>query len=57
MSILVGLLLLATVIALPVLFWLRSVASRKTQVCGQCGEQVTVELMRGTHCQSCGAPL
>ena len=57
MSILVGLLLLGTLIALPVLFWLRSAASRKTLVCGQCGEQVTVELMQGTHCQSCGAPL
>ena len=48
---------LVILIALGVLLWLRSAASRKTQVCRQCGEQVTVELMDGTHCQSCGAPL
>ena len=35
-----GLLLLTILIGLPVGFWLRSAASRKTQVCGQCGEQV-----------------
>ncbi len=57
MATLLGLLLLTFLVGFPVLFWLRSAASRKTQVCGQCGEPVTVELMHGTHCQSCGAPL
>ena len=57
MATLLGLLLLTILIGLPVGFWLRSAASRKTQVCGQCGEQVVVELMHATHCQNCGAPL
>ena len=45
------------VIVLGVLFYLRSVASRKRYCCPQCGEQVSVELMKAGHCNVCGAPL
>ena len=50
---LIGLLL----IILAVVFYTRSVASRKRYCCPQCGEQISVELMDAGHCNFCGAPL
>lgn len=47
----------ALVIGLGILLYLRSAASRQTYTCAQCGESLTVELMRATHCNTCGAPL
>jgi hypothetical protein len=45
------------VFALGTLFYLRSVSSRKRYCCPQCGEQMSVELMKAEHCNMCGAPL
>ncbi len=44
------------VVALGLLFYLRSVSSRKRYCCPQCGEQISVELMQAGHCSTCGAP-
>ena len=44
------------VVVLGVLFYLRSASSRKRYCCPQCGEQVSVELMKAGHCSVCGAP-
>jgi hypothetical protein len=41
---------------LGLFLYLRSVASRRTLTCPQCGEVQTVELMNATHCNTCGAP-
>ncbi len=48
----IGLVLLA----LCLLFYRRSVNSRKRYCCSQCGEQISVELMQAGHCNTCGAP-
>lgn len=48
---------LAGLIVLGVLFYLRAVASRKHYRCPQCGERMTTELMSASHCNMCGAPL
>ena len=45
------------VVVLGVLFYLRSVSTRKRYCCPQCGEQMSVELMKAEHCNMCGAPL
>ena len=45
------------VLGLMIVFFLRSRESRKTYSCPRCGEQVTVELMEASRCNSCGAPL
>jgi len=47
----------ALIVVLGLVFYLRSVGSRKRYDCPQCGEQVSVELMRASHCSMCGAPL
>ena len=44
-------------ITLCVLFYLRSVSTRKAYHCGQCGESFKTELMEASHCNHCGAPL
>ena len=45
------------VILLGILFFLRAFASRKTYRCPQCGEEIRVELMHASHCNTCGADL
>jgi len=45
------------VVVLGILLYLRSVSNRKRYCCPQCGEQVSVELMKARHCNICGAPL
>jgi hypothetical protein len=45
------------VIVVGTLLYARSVQSRKRYCCPQCGEQMTVELMKAGHCNVCGAPL
>ena len=45
------------VASVVLLLFLRSVGSRKTYRCSQCGEMARAELMKATHCSSCGAPL
>jgi rRNA maturation endonuclease Nob1 len=45
------------IVALAVLFYLRSVASRRRYRCPNCGEEFRVELMEASHCSFCGAPL
>ena len=45
------------VVALGVVLYVRSVSSRKRYCCPQCGERMTVELMKAGHCNVCGAPL
>jgi hypothetical protein len=47
----------AMVVALGALLYARSVSSRKTYCCPQCGERVSVELMKAGRCNVCGAPL
>jgi hypothetical protein len=47
----------AVVLLVGIIFYLRSVASRKRYCCPQCGEQLQVELMKAEHCNMCGAPL
>lgn len=42
---------------LGAVLYTRSVGSRKRYCCPQCGEQLTVELMKAQHCNLCGAPL
>lgn len=49
----IGLVLLV----LGILFYLRSVSSRKSYRCPHCGEIVQVELMDAIHCNVCGALL
>lgn len=44
-------------LVLAILFYLRSVASRKHYVCPHCGDRSTVELMEAGHCSSCGTQL
>lgn len=47
----------AAVAVFALLFYMRSVESRKSYVCPQCGEKLRVELMNASHCNMCGAPL
>lgn len=47
----------AIVVALGALLYARSVGSRKRYCCPQCGEQISVELMKAGRCNVCGAPL
>lgn len=42
---------------IAVLLYMRSVSSRKSYTCPQCGECMTVELMEASRCNTCGAPL
>jgi hypothetical protein len=44
-------------VVLGALFYMRSVSTRKRYCCPQCGEQLSVELMKAQHCNLCGAPL
>jgi hypothetical protein len=45
------------VVGLGFLLYFRALASRRSSVCPQCGERLTVELMEATRCNTCGAPL
>ena len=60
MDTLIGLLIYGgmglVLLALGILFYWRSVSSRKRYCCPQCGEQISVELMEAGHCNTCGAP-
>ena len=47
----------ALLLILAVVFYLRSVSSRKFYVCPHCGERQRVELMDAQHCSSCGSDL
>jgi hypothetical protein len=49
--------IVALLVALGILFYVLAVASRKSYRCPSCGEQMTVEHMRASHCNMCGAPL
>ncbi len=44
-------------VGLGVLLYVRAAASRKAYVCPECGERMTVELMKASRCNTCGAPL
>ena len=47
----------AILLVLAIVFYSRSVASRKRYCCPKCGEQISVELMSAGHCNVCGTPL
>ena len=49
--------ILAAVVLLGLLFYVRAVVSRRAYRCPQCGEEARVELMSASHCNHCGAPL
>ena len=44
------------VLGLSIVFFLRAMESRKRYRCHECGEQVQVELMNASRCNSCGTP-
>ncbi|MCF6285594.1 MAG: hypothetical protein L3K26_10440 [Candidatus Hydrogenedentes bacterium] len=48
---------LLIIILLAIFFYSRSVQSRKNYTCPECGEQIQMEHMDVSHCNSCGAPL
>ncbi len=45
------------IIVLGILFYCRSVNSRKYYRCPDCGERVRAELGRTSHCPMCGTQL
>jgi rRNA maturation endonuclease Nob1 len=45
------------VLGFGIVFFLRSMDSRRWYVCTKCGERVKVELMDASHCNTCGAEL
>ncbi|MCA8987497.1 MAG: hypothetical protein KDA78_07645 [Planctomycetaceae bacterium] len=51
--------IIVIVILLPLglFFYMRSVNSRKSYQCPNCGETLTVELMEATRCNVCGTVL
>ena len=57
LALLVYVLVGVAVAGLGVLLYVRSLASRQAYRCPQCREVVSVELMRASRCNVCGAPL
>ena len=44
-------------VGIPLVLFLFSAASRRAYRCPSCGERITTEHLRASHCNSCGAPL
>jgi uncharacterized protein (DUF983 family) len=44
-------------LGLGIVFFLRSMDSRKWFACPKCGERLRAELMEARHCNTCGAEL
>jgi len=48
---------IAGVAMLALLLYLLAVRSRRSYVCPQCGERLSVEYLNAKRCNMCGAPL